>query len=67
MPDDVIRAKTCPRCGIAFGCGPGTGARGASCWCQDLPPALPLASGTGCLCPRCLAQAIQRMAEARGA
>jgi len=47
----------CVRCGAAFHCGiddPG------GCWCARLPP-LPLqayASAAGCLCERCLREAL---------
>jgi hypothetical protein len=52
---DQQRDAACPRCGRVFGCGAGAG----ECWCQELPPAMALADGD-CLCPACLAEAIER-------
>lgn len=54
------RAQTCARCGAAFRCGVLAG--DTACWCADLP-ALPLdqlQAGAACLCPSCLAAAIER-------
>jgi hypothetical protein len=61
----MIREKICPVCGAPLQCGPGTGADALSCWCQDLPPAMPLNSGAGCMCRKCLTQEIARRAEIR--
>ncbi len=58
--------KECPKCGAHFHCGPGPRAQGAGCWCEDLPPALPLVSDTTCMCPRCLTETIQKIADERG-
>ena len=66
-PDDAFRAistsnacasetriKTCPECGQAFECKMG------GCWCDDFPPLPPsTAPGTNCLCPACLAKAVE--------
>jgi hypothetical protein len=51
--NEVIRDKTCPRCGAGFGCGAEL-SQGHACWCSELPP-LKYRSGEGCLCPACLA------------
>ena len=48
------REAACPRCGSAFRCGAGTG----ECWCQALPPVMPLVEGA-CLCPACLKAAME--------
>jgi iron complex transport system substrate-binding protein len=48
-----VRIKTCPECGQAFEC------RMGGCWCDDLPPLKPsTAPGADCLCPTCLANAV---------
>jgi iron complex transport system substrate-binding protein len=50
----TTRVKTCPECGQAFEC------KLAGCWCEDLPPLAPSTSpGADCLCPACLAKAIE--------
>jgi len=55
------RTKTCPRCGQPFPC------KAGGCWCDDLPP-LPRSTEprTDCLCPNCLAKAIEAGAQADG-
>lgn len=56
------RIKICPQCGGSFPC------KAGDCWCDRFPP-LPLSSApqSGCLCPDCLAKAIDgsRKPEAR--
>lgn len=51
---------TCARCGASFGCGRTQGK--PSCWCAELPAALPVpAEGEGaCLCPACLGEDVAR-------
>src|SRR5258706_9167255 len=51
------RTKQCSECGASFTCGAQAG--GDTCWCDDLPPLSPVSPGRDCLCPRCLAQAIE--------
>ena len=53
------RQKQCSVCGSAFMCGAGTNQK---CWCDELPP-LPPVPGQDCLCPKCLAEAIQKRAR----
>lgn len=48
------RLVLCSGCGQGFVCGQG-GSKGG-CWCQDLPPVMPMPTDNGdCLCPDCLA------------
>lgn len=54
------RPKTCSGCGATFACGPGTGSAPGACWCQDLPPLMPIEPGIDCYCPTCLAAATSR-------
>jgi hypothetical protein len=56
--------KNCSRCGAGFMCG----ARVADglCWCNDLP-AIALSEGADCLCPSCLAAAVEAAAPAKNA
>jgi hypothetical protein len=50
----ATRIKTCPECGRAFECKMG------GCWCDDFPPLTPSTTpGTDCLCPKCLARAVE--------
>lgn len=58
--------ETCARCGKTFGCGMKDGA--STCWCAELPPALPVpVEGEGaCLCPDCLKAEIARAAGRPG-
>jgi iron complex transport system substrate-binding protein len=52
------RTKFCSQCGVNFSCGPQAGATG--CWCDELPPLPPsTAPGADCLCPACLAKAVE--------
>jgi iron complex transport system substrate-binding protein len=55
-PPLQTRIKTCPECGKAFECNKG------GCWCDDFPP-LPLSTAPGahCLCPACLAKAVEQV------
>jgi nicotinate-nucleotide--dimethylbenzimidazole phosphoribosyltransferase len=56
-PPGVIGAR-CAACGAPFGCGIDAP---EGCWCARLPAlAAPPAPGAGCLCPACLARAIER-------
>jgi hypothetical protein len=55
--------RRCPRCGAVFVCGNEAGA--VSCWCSELPAALPLpGDGAGCYCPACLRAIIGQQAQA---
>ena len=58
---DAEPNRRCPRCGAAFTCDHEAGRE--PCWCaRNFPSRLPLGdSATGCLCPRCLAEALQRV------
>jgi hypothetical protein len=57
-------SRTCPQCGAAFTCGIAEASRSdARCWCFDLPPVMPVRADTACLCPACLARAIQQAQE----
>lgn len=50
------RIKTCPECGQTFECKMG------GCWCNDFPPLPPsTAPGADCLCPVCLAKAVENL------
>ena len=51
-----MQQKHCSRCGATFGCGRDD----ASCWCVALPllPGDRLDPAADCLCPRCLAAAV---------
>lgn len=54
QPQAITRIKTCPDCGQSFKCKMG------GCWCDDFPPLPPsTAPGTDCLCPACLAKAVE--------
>jgi iron complex transport system substrate-binding protein len=49
------RKKTCPSCGATFPC------RMENCWCNNFPPLPPSAEpGADCLCPQCLARALEK-------
>lgn len=49
-----IRLKACPECGQTFECKMG------GCWCDGFPPLTPsTAPGADCLCPACLAKAVE--------
>jgi len=49
-----IRVKVCPKCGQAFECKMG------GCWCDGFAPLPPsTAPGADCLCPSCLATAVE--------
>ena len=49
-----IRVKVCPECGQTFEC------KMSGCWCDGFPPLRPsTASGADCLCPACLATAVE--------
>ncbi|MEQ8234006.1 MAG: cysteine-rich CWC family protein, partial [Gammaproteobacteria bacterium] len=52
-----MQEKQCSRCGAAFGCGRDD----TTCWCVELPllPGSALDAGADCLCPRCLAAALE--------
>lgn len=55
--------RRCPKCGAPFTCDYEAGRN--PCWCsRDFPALLPL-TGTvsGCLCPRCLAEALKQVAS----
>ncbi|MDR5778174.1 cysteine-rich CWC family protein [Caballeronia sp. LZ065] len=59
-PATMAVAQTCARCGAAFRCGVLAG--DAACWCADFPklPFDRLQADAACLCPSCLAAAIER-------
>jgi hypothetical protein len=53
----------CGNCGAAFTCGLAAGC--AECWCAALPNVVPVPrvdSRASCLCPACLAAAVQKAA-----
>jgi hypothetical protein len=52
-----VRTKQCSGCGASFNCGAEGGS--GKCWCDELPPLSPLSPDRDCLCPQCLAQAIE--------
>ena len=58
--------RRCPQCGAAFTCDYEAGRD--PCWCsRGFPPRLPLADAArGCLCPRCLAEALKHAPPPRG-
>ena len=59
-PRSSRRMKTCGKCGASFECKMG------GCWCDDFPPLKPsIAPGADCLCPACLAKAVERETAAR--
>jgi len=55
------KRKGCSNCGASFTCGVSVG--NEACWCNDLPhvPAV-AAKDEDCLCPRCLTEAIAKLA-----
>lgn len=55
--------STCPQCCTRFVCDLAAGK--SQCWCFHLPPALPVTSDAGCLCPACLTQAIEQARRLR--
>jgi len=57
--------RCCPQCGSAFTCDYEAGR--SPCWCsRDFPAQLPLTGAArGCLCPRCLAEALRQVAPPR--
>jgi hypothetical protein len=54
-------ARRCPECGAAFTCGLAAGDE--RCWCFDLPAIMPVRADTTCLCPACLAKALQQQQQ----
>jgi uncharacterized protein len=52
----------CSECGAAFRCGATAGEK--ACWCFALPHRLPVpkesSEARGCLCPKCLEEAIAK-------
>jgi len=53
-----VRVKACPACGAEFTCGPKAGSH--RCWCDVFPPLTPSTyPDADCLCPACLARAIE--------
>jgi uncharacterized protein len=50
--NDGKESDVCVRCGKEFSCGRKAGLK--RCWCEDLPPVLPVVEGKDCLCPDCL-------------
>jgi hypothetical protein len=58
---DQATAKNCSQCGAPFGCG--ASSPDVNCWCVNLKHVGPVAGeAQDCLCPRCLAEAIAKMA-----
>ena len=55
--------KRCASCGDDFPCGPETSS--ARCWCEALPPVMPL-DDAGCLCERCLRREIAALLARAG-
>ncbi len=55
---EPIRQKRCASCGASFECGAALAGQGGGCWCSELPP-LTVRTGSDCLCPVCLAEAIR--------
>lgn len=58
---EAAGVRMCPQCGAAFTCGIAAGT--ARCWCFDLSRVMPVRADTACLCPGCLARAIQQTQE----
>lgn len=57
---DTPKQKICSKCAASFTCGPEQGQ--ANCWCDALPHVPLVASeDQGCLCPKCLGEAISRL------
>ena len=52
-----MTTKICSSCGESFGCGSDTPEQ--SCWCNDLPPIMPMDPSVDCRCPECLKIVIQ--------
>jgi ribosomal protein L34E len=55
--------EICARCGASFECGMKSGIE--RCWCAELPPIAPERALGGCLCPRCLRDALAATNEQR--
>jgi len=51
-----VRLKQCPRCGARFPCGADAGP--GKCWCDSFPVLSPPIPDFDCLCPECLAKAL---------
>ncbi len=58
--NNETRSKCCPECGGSFPC------KAGGCWCDNFP-SLPPTPGTECLCPACLAGAIEASERELGA
>lgn len=63
-PTKEATVQACPSCGAAVTCGMTNGA--ATCWCFELPHAMPLsfAREAQCYCAACLRQLIERKRRA---
>lgn len=60
LSSSTPKQKTCSSCGANFACGPEQGQ--ANCWCDALPHVPLMASeDQGCLCPKCLGEAISKL------
>jgi Family of unknown function (DUF5522)/Cysteine-rich CWC len=58
-----LEQKNCSSCGDSFTCGSEIGE--GNCWCAQLPHLSLVANeDQDCLCPRCLREAIQKLASA---
>ncbi len=54
------KQKFCSKCAASFTCGPERGQK--KCWCDELPHVPLVASeDQGCLCPKCLREAISNL------
>jgi hypothetical protein len=65
MPSAPPIAQTCPGCGKKFTCGLSAGLK--TCWCMEKPNSIPLpveGSQSGCYCPDCLQQQLEKCAVA---
>ncbi len=52
MMSDSEKMKQCPACKAEFGCNP------IYCWCNKLPPVMPMTKDAKCYCPDCLGKLI---------
>lgn len=56
-----MKLKTCPDCGSSFVCNHGD--KNNSCWCNSLPPIMPLDPKMDCRCPECLKKIVKEKVE----
>ena len=63
---DTPKQKSCAKCAATFICGPEKGQ--TPCWCDGLPHVPLVASEEyGCLCPKCLTEAIATLSAQQDA